>query len=220
MLLYQTISQRFSVVFFLGLIAFFIPCITTETVTEENIDTPCTDLYCSPTFNETWTVGSSQKFIWNPNYGTLVWKSTVDIYLYDMGDTRQPFKTWLGYDNQGTLPIDVTSEYFADIPSGISGANLIKWYRFTVVTSGQYPNISLAGPIFKIHDTITDTATIALTTTITETVTLVPSGTVLVPLPSSLDFSSDGVSSNAISVITGSILGALVAGIYPFVSIL
>ncbi|ORX97837.1 hypothetical protein K493DRAFT_11557 [Basidiobolus meristosporus CBS 931.73] len=78
-------------------------------------------------------------------------KPKVDIYLYDMSDTRLPFKDWLAYDNSGTLTITVTPDYFPNVPTGISGPNLIRWFRFNVVSQGDVAESSSAGPIFRIH---------------------------------------------------------------------
>ncbi|KAK9712611.1 hypothetical protein K7432_007031 [Basidiobolus ranarum] len=175
-------------------------------------DIPCSpQLYCSPNFNVTWIVGSSQMLRWNKYYGTLVAKPTVDIYLYEMSDTRIPLKTWPDHNNEGILPITVTPDYFQEIPNRTDNVNLIRWYKFVVTTQGGSPNTSEAGPIFKIQDNIPTPSPSIFTTVITVTAT--PSDHV--PRPD-FDLGSSGVSSKTIGIIIGSILGALAVGALIF----
>ncbi|ORX92874.1 hypothetical protein K493DRAFT_40129 [Basidiobolus meristosporus CBS 931.73] len=174
-------------------------------------DAPCSpQLYCSPELNATWTVGSSQILRWNKYYGTLVAKSTVDIYLYEMSDTRKPLKQWMGYNNEGFLPIIVTSDYFQEIPNRAGNVNLIRYYKFVVTTEGGAPTTSESGPIFKIQDNIPTASTQIVTSTVIVTYT-----------PTDLsrpgvNTGSSGVSGKTIGIIVGSILGALAAGALAF----
>ncbi|KAK9718730.1 hypothetical protein K7432_005302 [Basidiobolus ranarum] len=150
-------------------------------------------------------MGTSEYLRWYAKYPTLPAINMVDIRMYEMSDTREPIKQWLGYNNEGFFPIILTDEYFPPV-TGLA-PNVIgrRWYKFVLTPAGEPLAKAQDGPIFQIIDIPRNNSGVTTTTRIvTITLSSVPSN-----YDNSGSFYTTG---KAVGIIIGSILGAILVG--------
>ncbi|ORX65308.1 hypothetical protein K493DRAFT_343284 [Basidiobolus meristosporus CBS 931.73] len=180
-------------------------------------DLPCGPrLYCYPKLNTTLVLGTVEYFRWYADYPTLANDNRVDVRLYEMSNTTHPIMEWLDFENQGFLPLTLTSEYFPPLTNLKPNETGKRLYQFLVTPVGRYDGNT--GPLFWIED-IPHIATTTATTThhvSTAHVTTTEMTTVTSSVRPNILNSGGGApsytSGKAAGIVIGSVLGAILLG--------